>query len=76
MSIPAAHSGNADKHAKHQYIHDEILKSLDLVQFGLTMNELVQQGMNEQMAVIFQAQFDCLLASVQSENNRINSWGE
>lgn len=76
MSIPAAHSGNTDKHAKHKEIHDEIHKSLDLVQFGMTMNELVQQGMDEQMAVILQAQFDCLLASVQSENNRINSWCE
>jgi hypothetical protein len=74
MIIGAAHSDNKDKHGKHLELNYEICRAMDGTKFSIALEKLVAQGMSQEMAKIFEAQFFGLLAAVRTENNRLTAW--
>lgn len=74
MIIGAAHSDNKDKHAKHLELNHDICRAMDGTKFSIALEKLVAQGMSQEMAKIFEAQFFGLLAAVRTENNRLTNW--
>ena len=57
-----------DAYRKYNY---DLCKAINLTKLGVILDKMVKSGkMNEDLAVIYKAQADALLAALRSENNR------
>lgn len=56
---------------RHRELNYKICTAVDLTKMTIVLSEMVKDGMEPELAEIFKAQSYVLLASIQSENNRI-----
>lgn len=52
-------------------INYELCKAIDPMKISLVLKEMVEVGMEPQLAKIYETQANALLAALRSENNRL-----
>jgi hypothetical protein len=55
----------------HREINYKICTAIDLTKVSIVINKMVQEGMEPELAEIFEAQAGVLVASLRTENNRL-----
>ena len=56
---------------RHRELNYKICTVIDLLKITIVLDEMVKDGMEPNLAKIFKAQSDSLLAALLSENNRL-----
>jgi hypothetical protein len=70
MLEPAYHTTGTWK-GNHRELNYKICTAVDLTKVSIVTRQLVQEGMAPELAEIFEAQAEVLVASLRTENNRL-----